>query len=58
VTWGAIYGIEKNGIRFPSRQYIEEIFLSPSGKKHTKYEVDIVYDNYKFFIVETEVRIR
>ena len=58
VKWGAIYGIEKNGIRFPSRQYIEEVLLSPSGKKHTKYEVDILYDNYKFFIVETQVRIR
>lgn len=58
VVWGAIYGVEKNGIRFPSQQYIEETFLSPFGKKHTKYLVDIVYDNYKFFIVETEVRIR
>lgn len=58
VVWGALYGVEKNGIRFPSRQYIEETFISLSGKKHTKYMVDIVYDNYKFFIVETEVRIR
>ncbi|UCE41766.1 MAG: hypothetical protein JSV17_01880 [Candidatus Aminicenantes bacterium] len=58
VVWGALYGVEKNGIRFPSRQYIEETFVSPSGRKHTKYTVDIVYDNYKFFIVETEVRIR
>jgi hypothetical protein len=58
VVWGAIYGIEKNGIRFPSRQYIEETLLSPAGTEHTKYQVDIVYDNYKFFIVETEVEIR
>jgi len=58
VVWGAVYGVDKNGIRFPSRQYIEETYISLSGKKHTKYEVDIVYDNYKFFIVETEVRIR
>jgi len=58
VVWGALYGVEKNGIRFPSRQYIEETYLSPSGTKYTKYKVDILYDNYKFFIVETEVKIR
>jgi hypothetical protein len=58
VTWGAIYGVEKNGIRFPSRQYIEETFTSLSGKKYTKYTVDIIYDNYKFFTVETDVKIR
>jgi hypothetical protein len=58
VVWGALYGVDKNGIRFPSRQYIEETYTSLSGKKHTKYTVDIVYDNYKFFIVETEVKIR
>jgi hypothetical protein len=58
VVWGALYGVEKNGIRFPSRQYIEETYTSLSGKEHTKYTVDIVYDNYKFFIVETEVKIR
>ena len=58
VVWGALYGVDKNGIRFPSRQYIEETYASLSGKKHTKYTVDIVYDNYKFFIVETEVKIR
>ena len=58
VVWGVHYGVEKNGIRFPSRQYIEETYLSPSGRKHTKYLVDIAYDKYKFFMVETEVRIR
>ena len=26
--------------------------------KHTKYKVDIHYDHYKFFVVETEVNIR
>jgi hypothetical protein len=35
-----------------------KIFLTPSGRKHTKYLVDIVYNKYKFFMVETEVRIR
>jgi hypothetical protein len=58
VIWGAIYGEEKNGIRFPSRQYIEETFTSLSGRKYTKYTVDIIYDNYKFFTVETNVKIR
>jgi hypothetical protein len=58
VVWGALYGVEKNGIRFPSRQYIEETFISLSGKEYTKYTVDIIYDSYKFFTVETDVKIR
>jgi hypothetical protein len=39
-------------------EILEKTYISLTGKKHTKYTVDIVYDNYKFFTVKTEVRIR
>ncbi len=56
IAWGAVYGVEKKGIRFPSRQYIEEKLVTISGTKYTKYKVEVVYDNYKFFTVETEIK--
>jgi hypothetical protein len=58
VAWGAIYGVEKKGLRFPSRQYIEEKLVTLGGKEYTKYRVEIIYDSYKFFTVETDVKFR
>ena len=49
------YDIEKNGIRFPSRVFIEEAYISKKGK-YIKSETIIVYEDYKFFTVETEVK--
>ena len=58
VDWSVEYGIEKNGVKFPSRQAIEERLISQTGKKHPKSAVTVVFDNYKFFTVETEVEYR
>jgi len=56
LAWAVFYEVEKNGVRFPSRQLIEEIFTTEGGKEHPKYTATFVYDNYKFFTVETEVK--
>jgi hypothetical protein len=58
ITWTVMYGIVKNGIRFPSAQSIREVFVTMSGKEHIKYEAEYVYDRYKFFTVETDVQIK
>lgn len=58
VAWGAVYGKEKKGLRFPSRQYIEEKLVTIAGTEYTKYKVEIIYNNYKFFTVETDVKFR
>ncbi len=50
------YKFEKNGIRFPSRLYIEEAYGNKEEKKFVRSETDIVYRDYKFFTVETEVK--
>jgi len=51
------YFIEKNGIRFPSNTICEELYLYGMRKVRTKMsETKITYDNYRFFIVETEVK--
>jgi hypothetical protein len=58
IAWTVMYGIVKNGIRFPSAQSIREVFVTMSGKEHIKYEAEYVYDRYKFFTVETDVQIK
>lgn len=50
------YAFEKNGIRFPSRYTLREIYRrGKSGTRYQRSETDVIYDEYKFFTVETEV---
>jgi hypothetical protein len=49
------YGFEKNGLRFPSRDSTEEAYIKHDGRKFVRAETIIVYKNYKFFAVETEI---
>jgi hypothetical protein len=49
------YGLEKNGLRFPSEDTTEEGYLK-GDKKYVKSLTTIQYKSYKFFTVETEVR--
>jgi hypothetical protein len=48
------YGMEKNGLRFPSRDTTEEAYVK-NGKTFVLSRTTIVYRDYKFFTVETEV---
>jgi hypothetical protein len=50
------YGLEKNGLRFPSRNFTENAYILKDGRKYANAEIDILYKNYKFFTVETEVK--
>jgi hypothetical protein len=51
------YAYEKNGIRFPSRYTLKEIYSQgKSGRRFERSEIDVVYDQYKFFTVETYVK--
>ena len=47
------YDFIKNGIRFPSKTYFEESYLS-RGSRSTTSKTTFLYSNYKFFTVETE----
>jgi hypothetical protein len=49
------YGLEKNGLRFPSQDTTEEAYLK-GGAKLVKSLTTIVYKDYKFFTVETVVQ--
>ncbi len=52
------YQFEKNGIRFPSRLSVEEAYIDKRGQKFVRSETEIVYKDYKFFIVHTEIKYR
>jgi hypothetical protein len=49
------YGMEKNGLRFPSKDTTEEAYIK-SGQKHVLALTTILYKDYKFFTVETAVQ--
>ena len=58
ITFISEYAFEKNGIRFPSRYIVREEYVHPRWGKEKKSEITVVYKNYKFFIVDTEVKIK
>ncbi|MGB8960214.1 MAG: hypothetical protein WCC00_14495 [Candidatus Aminicenantales bacterium] len=49
------FSAEKNGIRFPSRLYVEEAYLKESGKAFIRSKTEAVYKDFQFFSVEFEV---
>ncbi len=56
VTWRVTYAIEKNGVKFPSKQFIQDSIIDSSGEKKVLEEISFIYDNYKFFIVDIEYK--
>jgi len=56
VTQTIEFGFEKNGIRFPSRFFIEEAYINKRGKKTIHSETNVIYRDYKYFTVETKVK--
>jgi len=48
------YGFEKNGIRFPSRYSVQEIY-GRGSRRFQRSETTVLYDQYRFFTVETQV---
>jgi len=56
VVWKVTYGIEKNGVRFPSRQHIQEFLVTEDKKRYIRNEITTVFGDYKFFVVETEIK--
>ncbi len=50
------YGVEKNGLRFPSTSSTEQACITADDRKTVFSRLTVVYKKYKFFTVETEVR--
>jgi len=56
VVWRVTFGVEKNGVRFPSRQQIQEFLVTEGDKRYIRNETITIFNNYKFFIVEYEIK--
>ena len=55
ITAYSEYRFEKNRLRFPSRSYTRQAYIRKDGSKFVNAELSVVYKDYKFFTVETEV---
>jgi hypothetical protein len=49
------YAFEKSGICFPSRYNVKERYFGYRGR-FERSETNVIYDQYRFFTVETEVK--
>ena len=48
------FGVEKNGIRFPSRHWIEEAYIDKKGRRFVRSETSVIYKDFKFFTVSVD----
>ena len=57
LTLRSDFQVEKNGIRFPSKLFIEEAYVSEGGLVFVRSETTVTYKDFKFFTVATESQI-
>jgi len=55
VTFFAEFKEKKRGIRFPSRYFLEEAYLTKKGEKYVRLRQDVTLKDYMFFVVASEV---
>ena len=58
LTLVAEYDYEKNGIRFPSKYSLDEVYVIRGRGRYRRSKTVVLYDDYKFFTVETEHAIK
>jgi len=51
------FEVEKSGIRFPSRHFIEEAYLNKKGKKFVRSATSVASTDFRFFTVTVEETI-
>jgi hypothetical protein len=56
ITAFSEYGLEKNGLRFPSMNYSEQAYVRKGLQAFVSGRLSIIYKKYKFFTVETAVK--
>jgi len=58
IIWNVTYGVEEKGVRFPSKQVIQEVFINEKNEKKIQEEITFLYTDYKFFTVDTDVKFK
>jgi outer membrane lipoprotein-sorting protein len=56
ITAFSEYGLEKNGLRFPTRSFVQNAYVRKDGRTFVSGEMSVIYKNYRFFTVETEIK--
>jgi len=56
ITITSEFSVEKNGLRFPTKMFLEEAYLNERGRKFVRSETTVEYTDFKFFTVEVEVK--
>ncbi len=56
ITVTSDFSVGKNGIRFPTKMFIEEAYLNDRGRKFVRSETSVAYKDFKFFTVDVEVK--
>ena len=56
ITLRSEFSAEKNGIRFPSKLSLEEAYVNERGRAVVRSETIVTYKDFKFFIVEVEIK--
>lgn len=56
ITAFSEYGLEKNGLRFPTRSFTQQAYIKKGLGIYINAQIFTFYKNYKFFTVETEVK--
>ena len=56
ITLRSEFSVEKTGIRFPSKLFIEEAYLNGRGRDFVRSETTVIYKDFKFFTVEVEIK--
>jgi hypothetical protein len=51
------FGIEKNGVRFPTYDFTEEAYTGGGKSLFVRSTTAVKYKSYKFFTVETQIEI-
>ena len=52
------FGVEKNGLRFPSADFTEEAYRGANGKLFVRARTSVTYRDHKFFTVETSSTLK
>jgi len=50
------FSAEKNGLRFPSKLFVEEAYLNKGSRVFVRSETSVVYKDFKFFTVEVDIK--
>jgi hypothetical protein len=56
LTISSEFKTEKNGIRFPSRLFVEEAYVNSLGRAIVRSKTEVLYTNFRFFTVEVDIK--